>query len=88
MRSRRSNHRNTRPQSRQHSCRDGPQFDLGHLELAERIHSRASRFPGLALAGNSYRGIGVPDCIKSGESAAERIFSQLEKSMTCRRQSA
>lgn len=65
-----------------------PQFDLGHLELAERIHSRASRFPGLALAGNSYRGIGVPDCIKSGESAAERIFGQLEKSMTCRRQSA
>jgi oxygen-dependent protoporphyrinogen oxidase len=29
------------------------------------------QLPGLALAGNAYRGIGVPDCIRSGRDAAE-----------------
>jgi len=30
--------------------------------------------PGLALAGNAYRGIGVPDCIKSGLEAAAEVL--------------
>ena len=30
---------------------------------------------GLALAGNGYRGIGIPDCIHSGELAAEKILA-------------
>jgi protoporphyrinogen/coproporphyrinogen III oxidase len=29
--------------------------------------------PGLALAGNAYRGIGVPDCIRSGRDAARQL---------------
>jgi protoporphyrinogen/coproporphyrinogen III oxidase len=31
--------------------------------------------PGLALAGNAYRGIGVPDCIRSGRDAAEQLLA-------------
>ena len=32
--------------------------------------------PGLALAGNAYRGAGIPDCIRSGEAAAESLLNQ------------
>jgi oxygen-dependent protoporphyrinogen oxidase len=29
--------------------------------------------PGLHLAGNAYDGIGIPDCIRMGKSAADKI---------------
>ena len=50
-----------------------PQYHLGHRELVDRIEARAAGIAGLALAGNAYRGVGIPDCIHSGELAAERI---------------
>ena len=31
--------------------------------------------PGLHVAGNAYQGIGIPDCIRLGRAAAERILS-------------
>ena len=34
---------------------------------------RLEVFPGLALAGNAYHGIGIPDCIHSGELAAQKV---------------
>jgi oxygen-dependent protoporphyrinogen oxidase len=46
------------------------QYGVGHLERLERIESLRQQLPGLALAGNGYRGIGVPDCIRSGKEAA------------------
>jgi oxygen-dependent protoporphyrinogen oxidase len=46
------------------------QYDVGHLERLGRIESLRQQLPGLALAGNGYRGIGVPDCIRSGKEAA------------------
>jgi oxygen-dependent protoporphyrinogen oxidase len=36
-----------------------------------------SRLPGLALAGNAYRGVGIPYCIQSGEQAAARVLDDL-----------
>jgi oxygen-dependent protoporphyrinogen oxidase len=33
--------------------------------------------PGLALAGAAYRGVGIPDCIDSGERAAESVIRAL-----------
>jgi oxygen-dependent protoporphyrinogen oxidase len=53
-----------------------PQYTLGHLNRLERIDERLARLPGLALAGNGYRGIGLPDCIASGEAAAETLMRQ------------
>jgi oxygen-dependent protoporphyrinogen oxidase len=50
-----------------------PQYHVGHLQRVEHIEQRVSRLPGLALAGNAYRGVGIPDCIHSGEQAAERV---------------
>jgi oxygen-dependent protoporphyrinogen oxidase len=53
-----------------------PQYHLGHLERVERINGRLAQIPGLALAGNSYTGPGIPDCVRSGEAAAERLMQQ------------
>jgi oxygen-dependent protoporphyrinogen oxidase len=50
-----------------------PQYHVGHLERVARIEQLISRWPGLALAGNAYHGVGIPQCIASGQSAAERI---------------
>ena len=54
-----------------------PQYHLGHPERLARIESGLAAYPGLALAGNAYQGIGIPDCIHSGELAAERVISTL-----------
>ncbi len=50
------------------------QYGVGHLERLERIESLRKQLPGLALAGNGYRGIGVPDCIRSGQQAAKELL--------------
>ena len=50
-----------------------PQYHLGHLERVAQIERRLQQHPGLALAGNAYRGVGIPDCIHSGEQAAEVV---------------
>jgi protoporphyrinogen/coproporphyrinogen III oxidase len=54
-----------------------PQYNLGHPQRLERIEERLECLPGLALAGNGYRGIGIPDCIHSGEIAAEKVLDQV-----------
>ncbi len=62
-----------------------PQYAVGHLSLVAEIEQRAGRLPGLVLAGAAYRGVGIPDCVHSGEQAAEAIWSHLHSSL---RQSA
>jgi oxygen-dependent protoporphyrinogen oxidase len=51
------------------------QYIVGHLERVQRIESLLKQLPGLALAGNAYRGIGVPDCVRSGEEAAQQVLA-------------
>lgn len=51
-----------------------PQYHVGHLEKVRQIEERAAKIPGLALAGNSFRGVGVPFCVHDGEQAAELIL--------------
>lgn len=58
-----------------------PQYNLGHPERLARIDSALQHHPDLALAGNGYRGIGIPDCIHSGELAVERILKFLYSSV-------
>jgi protoporphyrinogen/coproporphyrinogen III oxidase len=50
------------------------QYGVGHLERLERIQQMRQQLPGLALAGNAYRGIGVPDCVRSGRDAAAALL--------------
>ncbi|MCK6553670.1 protoporphyrinogen oxidase [Candidatus Binatia bacterium] len=54
-----------------------PQYHVGHLERLQRIDARLAPHAGLALAGNAYRGVGIPDCIRGGEDAAERVWAGL-----------
>ena len=56
-----------------------PQYHLGHLDRVAAIEAAAERLPGFELAGNAYRGVGIPDCVHSGESAAERLIEQLAR---------
>ena len=54
--------------------RSMPQYEVGHLDRITEIENEVSKLPGLTLAGNAYRGAGIPDCIRSGEAAAESIL--------------
>jgi len=51
------------------------QYVVGHLERLQRIDDLLKQWPGLVLAGNAYRGIGVPDCVRSGEAAAQHVLA-------------
>ena len=53
------------------------QYTVGHSERVAEIRSRAAAIPGLYLAGNAYEGIGIPDCIRMGRDAAERIVEEV-----------
>jgi oxygen-dependent protoporphyrinogen oxidase len=52
-----------------------PQYVVGHLRLIGEIERKVVGYPGLALAGSAYRGVGIADCVRSGEAAAELVFS-------------
>jgi oxygen-dependent protoporphyrinogen oxidase len=56
-----------------------PQYNLGHPERLASIDAALEKQPGLALAGNGYRGIGIPDCIHSGELAAAKVLEKIEQ---------
>jgi oxygen-dependent protoporphyrinogen oxidase len=51
------------------------QYGVGHLDRLDRIEKLRQKMPGLTLAGNAYRGIGVPDCVRSGRDAADSLLS-------------
>ncbi|MCU1335959.1 MAG: protoporphyrinogen oxidase [Bryobacterales bacterium] len=51
------------------------QYIVGHGARLQEIESRALALPGLHLAGNAFRGIGIPDCIRTGREAADRIIA-------------
>ena len=54
-----------------------PQYGLGHSARLERVTRIVAGMPGLALAGNAYGGIGVPDCVRSGSEAAAKTLADL-----------
>lgn len=56
-----------------------PQYELGHVARVDQIEKLVARLPGLALAGNAYRGGGVAHCIHSGELAAQQIAEHLHQ---------
>ena len=55
-----------------------PQYTLGHLDRVDEIETRTSVLPGFALAGGGYRGVGVPNCLDSGEKAASKVLSDFD----------
>jgi oxygen-dependent protoporphyrinogen oxidase len=53
------------------------QYGVGHKTRVDRVRQITASAPGLALAGNAYSGIGVPDCIRSGSEAASKVLADL-----------
>jgi oxygen-dependent protoporphyrinogen oxidase len=53
--------------------RSMPQYHVGHVRRVRRIEQRLASLTNLALAGNAYSGLGIPDCIRSGEEAADLL---------------
>jgi protoporphyrinogen/coproporphyrinogen III oxidase len=49
------------------------QYEPGHIARVADIERRVAAIPGLAIAGNAYHGIGVPDCVRSGMEAATAV---------------
>jgi protoporphyrinogen/coproporphyrinogen III oxidase len=56
-----------------------PQYHVGHQARIQRIHGQLTTFPSLALAGSAYHGVGISDCVRTGEEAAERIVNQIDQ---------
>lgn len=52
-----------------------PQYVLGHLDRTAAIDRRVAALPGLVLAGAGYRGLGISECVRSGEVAAEELLT-------------
>jgi oxygen-dependent protoporphyrinogen oxidase len=58
--------------------RSMPQYAVGHMQRVAAIERETARLYRFALAGAFLRGVGIPDCVQSGESAAEAIFSDFQ----------
>jgi len=57
--------------------RSMPQYHIGHLARIERIEKEMLAHPTLALAGNAYRGTGIPDTVRVADQAARGLFKAL-----------
>ncbi len=56
-----------------------PQYTLGHLDRLTQLDAALSRYGGLVVTGAGYRGVGIPDCIRDGALAAERVLRYLSQ---------
>ena len=54
-----------------------PQYAVGHLDRVARIRAAVAQVPGLAVCGASYDGVGIPACIASAHTAADRVSATL-----------
>jgi oxygen-dependent protoporphyrinogen oxidase len=56
-----------------------PQFHVGHLGRVAAIERAASQINDFALAGAFLGGVGIPDCVRSGEAAAEKLLDSMDR---------
>lgn len=53
------------------------QYEVGHNARVERIRNFIESARGLALTGNAYSGIGIPDCVRSSTDAAQKVLADI-----------
>jgi oxygen-dependent protoporphyrinogen oxidase len=53
-----------------------PQYVVGHSQRVKNIFEHLTNYPGLFLAGNSYDGVGIPDCLRQARDAAQHICAK------------
>jgi oxygen-dependent protoporphyrinogen oxidase len=58
-----------------------PQYTVGHLDRVATIHDAVGAQPGLAVCGAAYAGIGIPACIATADSAAQRVRDFIKSTM-------
>ena len=51
-----------------------PQYHVGHVQLVDKIELELSKTPNLEIAGNAYRGVGIPLCIRNAKSAVKSLL--------------
>ncbi|WP_121613180.1 protoporphyrinogen oxidase [Mesobacillus foraminis] len=57
-----------------------PNYLISHPKIVKEMENRlAAAFPQIYLAGSSYYGVGIPDCIESGKRTSEKIIEALTK---------
>jgi oxygen-dependent protoporphyrinogen oxidase len=54
-----------------------PQYTLGHLDRVDEIERLTAGLRGFGLAGNAYRGVGVPNALESGEQAVSKVLAEV-----------
>jgi protoporphyrinogen/coproporphyrinogen III oxidase len=54
-----------------------PQYTLGHLDRVEAIRQQMAKHLRLILTGNAFNGVGIPDCVRAAQAAAEATLSAL-----------
>jgi oxygen-dependent protoporphyrinogen oxidase len=57
-----------------------PQYEVGHAERVARLRDELP--PGIVVVGQAYDGVGVPDCVRAANLAAERIVAELATTPT------
>ncbi|MFE2751887.1 protoporphyrinogen oxidase [Actinosynnema sp. NPDC059335] len=54
-----------------------PQYGVGHLDLVRGIEDAVAEVPGLAVAGATLHGVGLPACVATGHAAAARVAAHV-----------
>jgi oxygen-dependent protoporphyrinogen oxidase len=55
-----------------------PQYPIGHLQTIQAARSQLNEvMPNVFLAGAAYQGVGLPDCIQQGKTAAQQVMNSL-----------
>ncbi len=58
--------------------KDRPQYRVGHKQrIAAAREELKSRFPQVKLAGATYNGVGLPDCVDQGRAAVKEVLGDL-----------
>jgi len=55
-----------------------PQYTVGHCQRLEALAGLLKAHPGLVLTGNSYRGIGLNDCVAAAQRASDEALELLQ----------
>jgi oxygen-dependent protoporphyrinogen oxidase len=54
-----------------------PQYEIGHQRLIDEVDDEGRRVPGLVITGSGLRGVGIPDGVASGKTAAAQVLAHL-----------
>ncbi|MGZ5282524.1 MAG: protoporphyrinogen oxidase, partial [Bacteroidia bacterium] len=52
-----------------------PQYKVGHLDRVKALQQALSAIPNFHIAGAFLSGVGIPDCIRQGKEAAEKLIA-------------